>query len=233
MQHHDRRTDGTIKPATDAGKPQGGTGPAWKDRTVYVEHGADPGITHLAELAYPDYRGRKHEVRLSERIAFRDTNWSGGTRSSYRVIRLVDFHVMSVPEAHWMQPDGPAHTDQPMPVGYVVVEHSTFCGHDMGLTYHAHPSMAAAGLLADSHAPAPSHDVLTVLAATTATKNTYGGQTNLRYKAAARSTGITSPDWTAAVVEAKAAKYIRTNGSITPKGRNALATCDSDRPTVY
>jgi hypothetical protein len=100
------------------------------------------------------------------------------------------------------------------------VAHSIFCGKDMGLTVYVSPSQLATSNLI----PKPSEvsdDEGVVLKYTSHYKNTYGGQTNLRFKEATRSTDITVERWEAAKATLIERGLLRKNGSITPEGRNA------------
>ena len=91
-------------------------------------------IKKLARLVYPDYKGRKikYKVQTDPIDCNYDANWSGGTRTYYKFIRLDSGSVMQVPDfAPWKRPDN---MKVILPEGCVCVTHSHFCGHDMGLT---------------------------------------------------------------------------------------------------
>ena len=61
-----------------------------------------------------------------------------------------------------------------------------------------------------------------VLEYTTRHKNTYGGQTNIRFKEARRDHKITQEEWNNAISKLVRKKLLRKNESITASGRNAI-----------
>jgi len=92
----------------------------------------------IASLVFPDYRGRKFRIVFSETITFHDTNWGDGTRNQYSAVRSDGrTSDLNVP-APWRNPVEGATI--PIPVDVIIVEHSIFCGTDVGITLHAHPS---------------------------------------------------------------------------------------------
>jgi hypothetical protein len=62
-----------------------------------------------------------------------------------------------------------------------------------------------------------------VLLATAALKNTYGGETGIRFREASRKFGISREAWETATAECITAGTLNKAGAITPKGRNAIA----------
>ena len=98
-----------------------------------------------------------------------------------------------------------------------IVEHSIFCGKDMGLTFYIHPSDAPQ-LLPDT--PDATENERIVLEFTSGLKNTYGGRTNIRFTEAGRKYGISAEDWETAVQSCISKGWLRKNRAITPDGRN-------------
>jgi hypothetical protein len=67
-------------------------------------------------------------------------------------------------------------------------------------------------------------DEAAVLITTSGLKNTYAGQTDIRFKAAARSElKVTRERWDAATAALKQRGLLNAAGSITVSGRNAIA----------
>jgi hypothetical protein len=93
---------------------------------------ADKMIRSVALRAFPNYKGRKIRADWSGRVSFYDLNWSGGTRNQYRSVHLSDGQTRSMPNlAPWVNPiEGQSAA---IPPGCAVVEHSMFCGRDLGL----------------------------------------------------------------------------------------------------
>jgi hypothetical protein len=198
----------------------------------------------VMRAAYPGYRGRKFSVRV-QALSNMDLRsyWDGGSRTDYTLIDLDSRRTVALPtQSPFDAPvrsveqfvirhlgvfdDGTYECDlwhstieaAKLPLNVGVVEHVIFQGRDQGLTLVIDPAKAA-GLL-------PSPDTVTddqqiVLHYTGSLKNTYGGETNLRFKEAHRETGIPETVWETAKASLIQSKHLRSNGSITPKGRNA------------
>jgi hypothetical protein len=103
-----------------------------------------------------------------------------------------------------------------------VVEHTFFCGQDLGLTLHLHPDSVPKWV--ESPAPILTRDELIVLAATRDYVNSYGGRSDVRFAEANRETGIERGAWDAAGALLKSKGLLRQNGSITNEGRNVLGS---------
>jgi hypothetical protein len=93
----------------------------------------------LVAVCFPDYKGRKVTVEFTDKVHIHDTNWSGGTHSDWIVMRTTD--VRPIPEfAPWANPvEGKVANITPE---FLIVEHSYFCGKDMGIRIYAHPTYA-------------------------------------------------------------------------------------------
>jgi len=77
---------------------------------------------------------------------FTDTNWGGGTRNYYKFMR-TDGQVASMPyAAPWNNQYEGLRVD--IPVDMMVVEHTIFCGHDLGIRIYLHTSHAPKWLTA-------------------------------------------------------------------------------------
>ena len=100
----------------------------------------------IAKAAYPTWKGRKLHADFSGKVTFSDTNWGGGSRNYYVSLSSDGRKRGLMVPAPWVNPiEG--QTVQ-IPEGFVVVEHTIFCGKDCGVTIHF--PMSAAAL------PAPS-----------------------------------------------------------------------------
>jgi hypothetical protein len=98
-------------------------------------------VSHIINPTFPEYRGRKIRVAAATSVTLRDLNWSGGTKSEYKVVRLTDNASLSLTNlgnlAPWENPyEGATISIVP---NMVVVEHSIFCGKDTGIRIYAHP----------------------------------------------------------------------------------------------
>jgi hypothetical protein len=97
-------------------------------------------VRPIVEATFPTYRGRTFRVEFVETVTFRNTNWSGGTRSFYQAVRMTDGESVELARGFtpWANPVEGRSVD--LPEDIVVVEHVIFCGKDLGLRFLAHPS---------------------------------------------------------------------------------------------
>lgn len=93
--------------------------------------------------AFPDYKGRKFAVCLTDRVTFSDLHWGGGTRNSYKLVPLVEGATAEALTVGlpWNSPTEGATVA--LPAGFAVVEHSYFCGRDVGLRVYVNPTTTA------------------------------------------------------------------------------------------
>lgn len=167
------------------------------------------------------YTGRQYQAKISDTVYLTDTSWGGGSRSTYQFVDLATGARKPVPgnpDPYQFGGDMEGTTVE-IPVNCAVVEHSIFCGKDMGLTFHLHQC--------DAQKLLPAPDLLTmaeqiVLAATRTYKNTYGGKSNIRYHEASRETGIEEHDWETAKKVLISRNLLNKAGSITVSGKNAI-----------
>jgi hypothetical protein len=87
---------------------------------------------------FPEYTGRKIAVVFTERVMFYDTNWSGGTHNGYAAVKADGRTAKLNVPAPWCNPVEGATFE--LPADTLLVCHSHFCGHDLGLTIYAHPT---------------------------------------------------------------------------------------------
>lgn len=104
---------------------------------------SDPLVKRLLAATFPEYRGRKVKARLWTHPRTLDNYWDGGSRSFYVAVRLVDGAVSD------FGTDNPfrtaTHEPVDLPSGVLLVEHTIFCGRDMGLTVWARQDALDAG----------------------------------------------------------------------------------------
>lgn len=85
---------------------------------------------------FPNYCGRKFSVSFVDTMRFYDTNWSGGTKNEYAAIGSNGAARFDAP-APWVNPvEGALIAMRP---DVAIVEHSYFCGKDLGITIYLHP----------------------------------------------------------------------------------------------
>src|SRR5208282_5018879 len=92
------------------------------------------------------YTGKKFKAVVTDSITVpQDAGvWGGGSRDTYRFVELATGRSVPSPcqqSAPWSQER--QEFNSPLPAGIAMVEHSMFCGKDMGLTFYVHPDSAA------------------------------------------------------------------------------------------
>ena len=91
---------------------------------------------------FPEYRGRKFRAQVATSVTFSDVHASGGTINTYRLVRLADGLCADMIEGVPWQ-NGVEGSMVALRAGFVVVEHTRFCGQDLGLRFHVHPEDVA------------------------------------------------------------------------------------------
>lgn len=187
--------------------------------TIYTNA---PEVKAVAKAAFPDYNGKKFRVEVKESVDVTyNAYWSGGTKYTYNFIRLDNLQSFgALPSQHPIFDKPIINGDSiPLTKGLVCVEHSYFCGKDMGIRIYVHPDNAPKFL------PAPvelSENEKIVLSYVSKYKNSYGGKTNLQFYYANISNGISQENWNIAKNILIEKKLLNKAGSITNEGRNAI-----------
>ena len=101
-----------------------------------------------------------------------------------------------------------------------VVQHTNSYGGRRHLHIYVHPDDAPR-LLPPAEGVTDNEKI--VLTYTARLKNTYGGETNIRFREASRETKITAGEWENAKTALISRKLLNKAGAITVAGRNAIA----------
>lgn len=183
-----------------------------------------PELVPIYKTAFPDYNGRKFSVIVTEKSPRVLSYWEEGTRDYWCLIRLIDMKKIHIPqngsmcEPEILLPNG-------LEPGFAVVNHSIFCGKDMGLTLYINPADTSRRMLN------PPVDLIweerVVLYASGHLKSSHGGIPNLRLVESRKKTGITIPAYDMAKHSLIQKGFLDKRGAITIKGRNIM---DEDWP---
>jgi hypothetical protein len=96
----------------------------------------------VVKRAFPNYRGRKFRVEVTEHVSFQDVNWGGGTKNYYVALLLNGDNVASLPDRPpWSNPAEGATVA--LPPGSVVMCNTIFCGKDLGIRIYVNPADVA------------------------------------------------------------------------------------------
>lgn len=139
-------------------------------KTIHLELGQVPATLKGG------YSGKKFKAIVTEsiRVPIDAGLWSGGSRDTYSFVELATGRSVPSPAQSSAPWSGERQEfDSPLPVGIVMVEHSIFCGKDMGLTFYVHPQNS--GKFLPPPAVLSDHEKL-VLEATRSLKASYAGK---------------------------------------------------------
>ena len=165
----------------------------------------------LFRSAFPSYNGRKFQLRGVDGPVDLRSYWDGGSRDYYALVRF-DGAVLDMPAQSAFDPAVPSAGAYNIPEGVAVVEHSIFCGKDMGLTIIV-PQSRLAAFLPAAAAPELTDRELSVLLLV----RSYIPKCRREYAAA---NGIKAAEYDSIVASLKAKGMLAGNGGITPAGRN-------------
>lgn len=174
------------------------------------------------------YNGKKFKAIVCEEMSIPiDAGlWSGGSRETYTILRLSDGATIE-PVNHNASPFGGTRKEKMIKLepDFVVVEHSMFCGTDVGLTFYVHPQNAMTAVVGPSVELSVPEKM--VLDATKRFKSSYNGKD--RYQMSMDEMGWGSKEqadhpsreeWNFAKKTLIDKGLLDKRGAITTKGRN-------------
>ena len=143
--------------------------------------------------------GKKFEMILTDKINVNthDQFWSGGSKKTQFMARLsdgkTDFFNQTGSKAPWdIITENKSFL---IPIGWIAVEHSYFCGKDMGYRFFVNPLDRWHFIKEDIEEIVLSNEEITVLISTKMFKNSYAGKSNIRFVEASITNGISLNDW--------------------------------------
>lgn len=188
---------------------------------MYLDHRTLPEIARrVAAAAFPGYNGRHFKLEQRDRVNV-TSYWDGGSRDSFVFVRLADMATVPIASINPLRDAG--HAPVELPEGVVCVEHSIFCGKDMGLTFYVRD----AKLLPLPALEGVTDDMRLVLTHTASLKNTYGGRSDIRFHEANERHGVTRERWDVAFSACVAAGFLNRAGAIQAAGRNVASAPES------
>ena len=98
-------------------------------------------VKKLAKVVYPDYNGRKFSAEVKNHY-YPSDYWDGGSRDYMVAIDLKTGRVVE-PSSDAKNPyNALAHKDFDIPAGVGILEHSFFCGKDLGIRLYVSGPLA-------------------------------------------------------------------------------------------
>ena len=99
----------------------------------------DPIIKRIVKATYPSYRGRKIRIVPQRYPLNCKSYWDGGSRDYFTFLRLDTFAIAPMPAQSAFDRDIRGAESVTLPAGIICVEHSIFCGKDVGIRIHVNP----------------------------------------------------------------------------------------------
>jgi len=96
-------------------------------------------VKSIIQACYPAYKGRKVRLEPAARAPKElRSYWDEGSRDYFCFYNLDTKEVLPVHSNHpWFEPNQPSRLAG-LPAHIVLVEHSIFCGKDIGITLYGH-----------------------------------------------------------------------------------------------
>jgi len=192
--------------------------------TTLFLSGDEPGVKDIVRKAFPFYHGKRWSYSIQDSTHLCNTYWDEGSRYSYVMMRMDDHEIRMIPHFDPPQFGGPdlgEHAVQ-IPPGFVLVELRE--GFYEKLHLYVNPADAPKLIAAPVEL---TPDQVNVLMATRCLKNSYGGQSDIRFNHVNKKTGITREQWEKTQAELVSMKLLNKAFAITPAGRNAVAHLNS------
>ena len=177
----------------------------------------DTSIKKIVTIAYPNYNGKK--IAISDFIPSNlNSYWDGGSRDYFVFYHLDENKAIPVHSNHpYFEATQPRLLGQ-LPDRVLLVQHTIFCGKDLGITIYANKTDLQPML--PNNVSVSSNESI-VLEYTASLKSSYAGIKNYRYHKAHRQTKINLEQWESAKNQLIIKKLLNKAGAITPAGRNA------------
>jgi hypothetical protein len=179
----------------------------------------DIDVKKVALAAYPDYSGRKFKVVVETSPINVSSYWDGGSNNYFVFLRLDNLKTWEMPGQSINDVKVEGAENVSLIPGMVCVEHTYFCGKDLGITIHVHPENAPKSITEQVEL---TREEKIVLVFTRSYKNTYAGMSNYRYHEACRSKQISLEQWETAKASLTAKGYLNKYGAITMEGKNVI-----------
>jgi len=98
----------------------------------------DKVVKAIINASFPNYKGRKVSIETSRIPTQLDSYWFEGSRDYYAFVQLADdFKCLPVHSNNPVYEPKQPRDLKNLPKGIVLVQHTIFCGKDMGITIYA------------------------------------------------------------------------------------------------
>jgi hypothetical protein len=172
----------------------------------------------IANLTFPNFKGTTYEVLEFPGEMRLDSYWSDGSRNDWVIINLLTGKQKDIPENGTpFSNGGKIYKMKTLPPNFALVRH--YIGRIDRLTIYVNKENLTKMLPEKGNELSWIEKV--VLVATRSLKNSYGGETNIRFKRANRLFGITPEQWKEAQQSLIKKRMLNSAGAITMDGRNA------------
>lgn len=176
-------------------------------------------VAEIVQATFPHYNGKQFEINITENVSFYGTMWDEGNRRTYKMVRLADMAIQTIPQERFMDMKSHQRNNAyyPIPSGCVIVVFRE--GRRDGIEVHGLAENLTPML------PKPTNltdDEKIVLMATRSLKSSYAGIKDYRFQEARRHRGITKERYHDAKESLMDKRLLNRAGAITVEGRNAI-----------
>lgn len=176
-------------------------------------------VREIVSVAFPEYKGRRVRIEYGVKKINMRSYWDGGSKFYFSVVNVQNRKALRVPTSHPIFDKVKGVDAFEIPEGYVVVEHSIFCGKDQGIYIHSPDS---APLLEAGEEDDLQDIDIHVLQATRGLKSSYAGIRDRRAYELKRKYGYTKEQIEQSRARLREGKYLNKRNAITNKGRNRI-----------
>jgi hypothetical protein len=103
-------------------------------------------VKKLAKVVYPEYNGRKFSAEVKSKY-YLSNYWDGGSRNYMVAIDLLTGRIAEPSHGSTVPFNSIANTCIDIPPGIGILEHSFFCGKDMGVRLYVSSPLQIEGIV--------------------------------------------------------------------------------------
>lgn len=185
---------------------------------MYVEK-TDPLIKNICSII--GYSGKSIQIKKFTGPKTLDSYWDGGSRDVFYFLELATGKCLRVESNHPVFEANKPRELKDLPEGVVLVEHSIFCGKDIGITIFAKEENLTKVLPSGSKEEVSEKEKI-VLSLARGLKSSYAGISDYRCYEAVRRFNLTKEEYYEVKKQLIGKGFLNKNGAINVKGRNVL-----------
>jgi hypothetical protein len=107
-------------------------------KTEKITAKSHPLLVKLMKSVYPDYKGRKFKLTITDESFETHSYWSGGSKTYFKFINYSG-NILNIPDNRHPCFQHEENRTTKLVKGLACIKNEIFCGHDMGLEIMLHP----------------------------------------------------------------------------------------------